>query len=176
MTDDNSGANDSGASNNDGNGSTDGGSGDAGKSFSQADLDRIVADRVARERSKYSDYADLKKFKQGAMSEHEKALQEAKDSGRAEALATAGVRLARAEFKAAAADRVPKEQLDGFLEYADLSKFIGTDGEPDDKAIKAAVERLAPKGGRTNFDGGPRTSATGGADMNALLRRQAGVG
>jgi hypothetical protein len=30
------------------------------KTFSQADLDRVVADRLKREQGKYSDYADLK--------------------------------------------------------------------------------------------------------------------
>lgn len=34
--------------------------GDEGKTFTQADIDRIVADRLARERSKYADYDELK--------------------------------------------------------------------------------------------------------------------
>lgn len=45
-----------------------GGSGDPEKKFSQADLDRVVQDRLERERKKYGDYDDLKKFKD----DHEK--------------------------------------------------------------------------------------------------------
>ena len=51
----------------------------ADKTFSQADVDRIVADRLARESKKYADYDDLKKakeeldqMKQGQLSEVEK--------------------------------------------------------------------------------------------------------
>lgn len=33
---------------------------DEGKTFTQADIDRIVADRLSREKNKYSDYEDLK--------------------------------------------------------------------------------------------------------------------
>lgn len=152
-------------------------SGDAsGKTFTQADLDRIVADRVARERAKYSDYGDLKKRAAAAMTEQERAVAEAEQRGRTAALAQSGARLAKAELRAAAAGKVADETLDGFLEFADMSKFVGDDGEPDAKAIKAAVARLAPKAGRTDFDGGARSSAGAGSDMNALIRRAAGVG
>ena len=34
------------------------------KTFTQADLDKIVADRLAREQKKYADYEELKKFRQ----------------------------------------------------------------------------------------------------------------
>lgn len=44
------------------------------KLLTQAQVDAIVQDRLAREKSKYSDYEDLKKFK----SEHERQLDEAK--------------------------------------------------------------------------------------------------
>lgn len=42
------------------------------KTFSQEDLDKIVADRIARERKKYADYEDVKKKAE----EYEKALEE----------------------------------------------------------------------------------------------------
>lgn len=159
----------------DANGTSDSGADAADKTFTQADLDRVVADRVNRERAKYSDYNDLKRFKQGAMSDQEKAIEDAKQAGRTEALTSTGARLARAELKAAAAGRVPEAQLTGFLQYADLSKFVGADGEPDERAIKAAIDQLAPTGRTTNFDGGTRTTAKT-TDMNALIRQQAGLG
>jgi hypothetical protein len=149
-----------------------------GKTFTQADLDRIVADRVAREKAKYADYGDLKKKAAAAMSEHDKALAEAEQRGRSAALGAAGTRLAKAELRAAAAGVVAREALDGFLEYADLSRFVGEDGEPDDKAITAAIKKLSGAGvaaaNGTNYDGGARTSGSKPVGMNDLIRRQAG--
>ena len=150
--------------------------GDAGKSFTQAELDRIVSERVARERAKYADYADLKKRAAAAMTEQERAVTEAEQRGRSAALATAGTRLARAEIRAAAAGRVDKGALDGFLEYADLAKFVGADGEPDAKAIEAAVAKIAGPARQTDFDGGARTTGNKPIDMNALIRQRAGLG
>lgn len=117
--------------------------------------------------------AELKKLRDATQTETEKALAEAEQRGASAALTKVGARLARAELKAAAAGRVPAEQLDGFLEFADLSRFIGEDGEPDSKAIEAAIKKLAPKAA-TSFDGGARQSAKP-TDMNALIRRAAGV-
>lgn len=154
-----------------------GGAGE-GKTFSQTDLDRIVADRVARERAKYADYGDLKKKAAAAMTEQEKAVAEAEARGKTSALAATGGRLARAELRATAIEHhVDKATLDGFLEYADLTRFVGQDGEPDSKAIDAAVKRLAGGSGRgADFDGGARGTPPAATDMNALIRRQAGLG
>ncbi len=150
--------------------------GKSDKTFTQADLDRIVADRVARERAKYADYGDLKKRAAAAMTENERAVTEAEQRGRSAALKDAGVRLARAELRAAAAGQVSTEALDGFLEYADLTRFVGDDGEPDQKAIAAAVKKLGVTAKATNYDGGARTSADKPTDMNSLIRRAAGLG
>ncbi|GAA2566255.1 hypothetical protein GCM10010435_44290 [Winogradskya consettensis] len=119
---------------------------------------------------------ELEKVRAAAMSEQERAVAEAKTAGQTEASRAAAPRLVRAELRAEAVEAgLAKEALDGFLEYADLSKFVGDDGEPDSKAIAAAVKRLG--GGKaTNFDGGPRTTAAKPADMNALIRQAAGLG
>lgn len=149
----------------------------ANKTFTQADLDRIVADRIAREKAKYADYGDLKKRAAAAMTEQEKAVAEAEQRGRSAALSASGVRLAKAEFRAAAAGTVSADALDGFLEYADLKRFVDDDGEPDAKAIAAAIKKLSGGTGiATNYDGGARTNADKPADMNALIRRAAGHG
>lgn len=118
---------------------------------------------------------ELEKLRAASMSEQEKAVAAAKQAGASEALKVTAPRLVRAELRAAAAEAgLGKDALAGFLEYADLSKFVTEDGEPDEKAISAAVKRLG--GGRpTDFDGGARTSADKPADMNSLLRRTAGV-
>lgn len=119
---------------------------------------------------------ELEKVRTASMTDQEKAVADAKAAGQTEGARAAAPRLVRAELRAAAAEAsLPKAALDGFLEYADLSRFVGDDGEPDSKAIEAAVKRLGG-GQATNFDGGARTSAGKPTDMNSLIRRQAGLG
>jgi hypothetical protein len=120
---------------------------------------------------------ELEKVRAAAMSEQERAVAEAKSAGLTEAQKATAPRLVRAELRAAAAEAgLGKDALAGFLEYADLSKFVTDDGEPDDKAIAAAVKRLGGTGQRPDFDGGARTTAAKPADMNSLIRQHAGRG
>lgn len=90
--------------------------------------------------------AELEQFRQASMSEQEKALakavKEAEARVRTETLGAVGQRLVRAEFRAAAAGQIP--DLDSVLDDLNLAKFVGPDGEPDSKAIAAAVKRLTP--------------------------------
>lgn len=142
--------------------------------FSQADLDRVVEERLSRERKKYADYSDLKKKAAAAMTDNEKAIADAEDRGKTAAQQAYGSRLVRAEMRAEAAGKIPKETLDGFLEYADLSRFVGDDGEPDVKAIGAALKKLGAgaetKSTTTNYDGGARASGEKPNDMNDAIR------
>lgn len=154
---------------------------DLEKKFTQADIDRIVSERVARTKAQFSDYGDLKKKAAAAMSDQEKQVTEAEQRGASTERARYGIRLARAEFKAEAAGKVAADALDGFLEYADLNRFVGDDGEPDSKAITAAIRKLGTNTTErarpsTNYDGGARSSAEAPRDMNAMIRRQAGLG
>jgi molecular chaperone GrpE (heat shock protein) len=119
--------------------------------------------------------AELKKLREASQTEQEKALAEAEQRGQAAALSKVGHRLARAELRAAAAGTVDADTLDGFLEYADLSKFLDDQGEPNTKAIAEAVKRLGGGTRQTNFDGGARSTAAKPADMNQLIRQQAGL-
>ncbi|HYJ33848.1 MAG TPA: hypothetical protein VE326_11565 [Candidatus Binatia bacterium] len=119
--------------------------------------------------------AELERLRKASMSEQEKAVAEAEERGKKAAMSAAAVRLARAELRAAAAGTVDKDALDGFLEYADLSKFIGEDGEPDDKAITAAIKKLGGSQKAPNFDGGARRTAGAAKDMNAYIRERAGI-
>jgi hypothetical protein len=147
---------------------------DTGKTFTQADIDRIVKDRVARATAKFADYGDLKKRVAAAMTDQEKVVAEAERRGAETAATKAGSRLVRAEFRAAASGRVEKETLAAYLEDVDLTKFLAEDGEPDLKAIEARISRLAGPERGTDFDGGARRTTSGKADMNALIRRSAG--
>lgn len=134
--------------------------------------------RKHEERSKTNAQAakELEKVRAAAMTETEKAIAEAKTAATAEAARAAGPRLVKAELRAAAAESgLSREALAGFLDYADLSRFLGDDGEVDDKQIAAAIKKLGGAGKRTDFDGGARTTAPAGKDMNSLIRHAAGV-
>lgn len=133
-------------------------------------LARKHEDRSKANAGAAKELADLRK---SAMTEQEKAVAEAEERGKTTARTESSKRLARAEFRAEAAGVVDKKALDGFLEYADLTKFVGEDGEPDSKAITAAVKKIAGAEQVPDFDGGARrTSKT--TDMNSLIRQQAG--
>jgi hypothetical protein len=141
------------------------------------------ADYVAnlrKEAAKYRTEAkaaatELDKFRQASMSDAEKAVAEAEARGRTAAATEFGKRLARTEFDAIAGRRNKDFDTSSALEFVDLSRFLGGDGEPDLKAIKSAVERLVPEAqvGPPSFDGGTRSTSTTG-DFNQDLRRAAG--
>jgi hypothetical protein len=87
------------------------------------------------------------------------AIAAAREQGRAEAAREAALRLAAAEFRAAAAGRLANP--DAALGVLDLAKLV-KDGEPDKDAIGAVVDQLAaipPTPGRV--PAGPRSPGPG---------------
>ncbi len=145
---------------------------------SQEDLDRIISDRLARERSKFSDYDDLRrkaaefdKAQEAAQSEQEKAVNAARKEAAAEATQAANGRLVAAEARALAAElRFRNPAL--AVRTVDLSAVkVADDGTVDADAIKAALSDLAkaepylvgedpPKPPPNGFGGGPRKTDT----------------
>lgn len=131
---------DTNASNQDGN-STGGSTSDAGDQFtpitSQDDLNRVIADRLGRERAKFSDYADLK-----AKAEKYDELEAANKS-----------EIERAnDAKTAAEERAAKAEADalrlriatqhGITDADDIDLFLtGTDEE----TLKKQAERLGQR-------------------------------
>jgi hypothetical protein len=108
-----------------------------------ADQIKDLESALAEERKlKREAESKLSKLEKEHMSETEKAIAQAKDEGRQEAVIAAGRRLAAAEFKAQAAGKIADPAA--ALELFDLSKFVGSDGEPDSAAIARLVERLTP--------------------------------
>jgi len=165
---DNSG--DGGGGNNSNNNSTnnDGGSsGNNSKTFTQEDIDRVLKDRLARERKAWDkEQADAKK--QAEMSEAEK-LKAAKDEAEAkatEAMSKADAKIIKAEAKVQAlAAGVKPERVDALLKLADISSVtIGDDGEPDAKTLKAAVEAALKE--YPEFKAGAGTSGRSGDDFS----------
>lgn len=120
---------------------------------SQADLDRILGERLARERAKFADYADLQKkaaefdkATEAARTEQEKAVEAAKNEGRTEALTAANARLLSAEARALAAEaKFANPAL--AVRALDLSGVtVGDDGTVDAESIKTKLKELADSG------------------------------
>jgi hypothetical protein len=122
--------------------------------------------------------AEIEKARKAAMTESERAAAEAEERGYGRARSEYGSRLARTEWVAQAARRNPTFD-ESILEDIDLARFVGEDGEPDSKAIAASVARHVSEVGSSApqppaFDGGARTTAPAGPDMNRLLRQAIG--
>lgn len=85
---------------------------------------------------------ELETFKQSSMTEQEKAVATARAEAKAEAMREVGGKLAEAAIRVAAAGR--SVDVDALLEGIDASKFLDDNGDPNDKAITAWVDRVAP--------------------------------
>ena len=142
----------------------------------QAKLDEVTKEaRKWETRSKENHQArtELEKQRKSVMTETERAIEEAKQSARAEATTQFGARLAQTEVRAQAADA--GADLGGVFDYLDLTRFVGEDGEPDTKAIKSFVDGLPKKAPTApGLDLGARTTARADSDMNQALRRAIG--
>lgn len=146
------------------------------KTYDEAYVKQLRAEAAKYRTEARNAAAAAEQARQANMSEAEKAIDEARAAARAETVKEFGKRLARTELTAAAARRNAEFDTSA-LDYVDLSQFIGDDGEPDTKAISAAVERLIPaRNGAPSFDGGSRQPAPATGDMNSIIRKAAGLG
>lgn len=140
------------------------------RTFTQADLDRIVADRLQRERAKYADYDDLKtkaeqlrQIEDAQKTELERAQEEAKKAReeRDRAMQEAQDRLIQAAFVSEAAKLNAAHPADAY-HLADLSGITvsesgGVEGVAE--IVKGLVDS-----GRLPVSGRPRApSLDGGA-------------
>jgi hypothetical protein len=101
---------------------------------------QLESERKARARAE----SRVTSIEAANQSEAEKASARAREEGRAEGIKSAGVKLAAAEFRAAAAGKLadPSAVVD-LLGEDGLRRFVDDEGEPDTDAITAAVEKLA---------------------------------
>lgn len=133
--------------------------------FTQADLDALISKRLARERKAWESAAEEERKKlemtEGDRLKAEKAEAEKRA---AESTAAANARILKTEARAALADAgVRSERRDYALRMLDLSDIsMGDDGEPDPKALKAAVEALLSDIPELKGGGG---ATQAGADM-----------
>lgn len=149
--------------------------GDAGKKA----LEQERAARKAAEKASRKAEAELADLRKQSMSEQERAVVEAREQARTEALAEANRRIINAEVKAAAAGKLANPKLGTRL--LDLDQFkVDDEGNVDVEAISAAIDGLleaepylaAGATPRTpgSADGGPRGAPKTVTDMDALLR------
>lgn len=144
-----------------------------GTTFTQADLDRIVTERLNREKAKYADYDTLKqraeswdKFVEESKPEQEKALdqarQEAEKTAYAKAAGEFGGKLVQAHLQAAAAGRLPEAAVTALLAGVDVSRFLTDAGDVDTAKVTSFIDGIAPAGPAKNpggFGQGPRPGA-----------------
>jgi len=143
----NAGGNDGGNSGDGGQGNA-GDSGDAGKggkTFTQDELDAILAKRLARERKAWEQQIEEER-KKAAMTEAERLKAEKEEAERKAQAAqeAANRRLINAEARVqAVALGVKPERVDYALRLADLSSVeVDENGNPDAAGIKAAIEAV----------------------------------
>lgn len=152
-------------------------SGNDNKTFTQADLDAKVDERLRRERQKYNDYDSLKakaeefdKLQESQKDATQKAVDEAKKQAREEALAE----VTQDRF----GDRVLVHAAKDFADPEDavlrlksrFAEFTNKDGTFDDDGIKSELKSLLKANprfaatqekqeGKGSVDGGARKSA-----------------
>jgi hypothetical protein len=147
--------------------------------FSQADLDRIIGERLASERAawqkKLDDAAEL-----AGKSETEKLQTQLEQANTraTEVTQKAAQRVARTEAKVVAhsLDARP-DRLDAILKQADLSKAVKDDGEVDEAAVRTAVEAVLKdypewKKSSTTSQSGGELNGGGGNGKPNFTRKQ----
>lgn len=95
---------------------------------------------------------DEEQRRQAALTEQERkveeAVQAATEKAKAEERALLAPQLVTAEFKAAAAGRLTKQQLAAITEDVDPKKYLTDTGEVDTAKVQRKVDALAPATGR----------------------------
>ena len=117
--------------------------------LSQADVDRIVNERLARERSKFADYGDLKakaaKFDEAEAAkapELERVANKARDEGKAEARAELNRERVLDKIEVAAAGKFADAEDAQLHLGRNADEYVNKDGVIDTDAIAKAVEKL----------------------------------
>lgn len=173
-----------------------------GKEFaaitSQEEFDKRLSERLARERSKFSDYDDLKKKAQAhdkaleaAKSEQEKAVDAARKEGESTATQRANTRLVGAEVRVQAAGARFHDPTDAIAQLQTAGKLDGIkvadDGSVDADTIKGLLKDLAEAkpylvasdDGKPppSFGGGPRkTEPARAGSLGEAIRNKIAAG
>lgn len=149
--------------------------GDAGKkALAEERAARKAAEKEAKRAKELE--AELAKFREDAMSEQERAIDQARKEGRAEAATEANVRIARSEAKALATGKTRDPEVAVQL-LGDLAQFVTDDGDVDTDAMSDALDKLVEAkeylavGDRQPVPGADQ-GARGGNGASQLTREQ----
>lgn len=150
------------------------------KTLTQAEVDRIVQERVARERAKYADYDDLKAKAKAAETDQERAVREAAEKARNEALSEVGQQRLedRIRVKAAKALNDPEDAV----RLIDREGLDPSDSKLDDTLTQRINKLLEDKPylgvsdarQSGSGDAGSKRQTAQPGDMNALIRSASG--
>lgn len=102
------------------------------------------------------------------------ARKEAAEAARAEAQREFGGQLVAARLQSALAGRLADEQIESLLEGVDPTRFLTDAGSVDAEKVTKWADRVAPKRS-ADLGQGQRGAHGRPLDMNALIRKQAGV-
>jgi hypothetical protein len=144
---------------------------DKGKTLSQSEVDKIVADRVARERKKFADYDTLKK----KASELDKLQENQKSETQKlnDRLAAQSI-----ELQELRVEKIRRTAVAGAGLDPEMAEFI-TAADEDEAAeqAKKLADRLKPgKQGAPDFKQGARSTPPPQRSRDELLRGLAGFG
>ena len=132
------------------------------QSFMQADVDRIVRERVRRERERFADYDALKAKAEGAQTAEQR-------------IAALEATLAEAEAKEKRAQLVARIAGDHKITDPDDIRLFLTGSDEDTLTAQAArlAERVASERKQGNYvpNEGKTTTPQGDADMRAFARQ-----
>lgn len=98
---------------------------------------------------------ELEDLKAKSMTDQEKAVNEAKEAGKAEARAETAAVLVKAEIRAVAGGRFEAEQLATIVDAINPAAFLTDDGEVDEAKVQKYVAGIAPA--QTDTDPDPLT-------------------
>lgn len=120
----------------------------------QAAYWKVQARRHESRAAAHADYdtikTELEQLRARTQTAEEKAIEDAKQAGRAEATASTLPRLLQAEFRAAAAGRITPEQLSSVTAPLDPKFFLTAKGDEVDTAkVQTFVDGIAPAAGKT---------------------------
>lgn len=125
-------------------------------------------EKLAKDNSKAAE--ELEKLRSSAMSEQEKAVEKARKEGETTATLAGAKRLAKAEFKAAAAGAgVSLGDAEALIDFA---RFVTDNGDVDEAEIAKAVKSLAKLAPRPGSSGGDFGGGNGGGQPARGLDEQ----
>lgn len=114
-----------------------------GRTFTQADIDKAVQDRLHRERQKFADYDELKAKVDAQKSEAEKAVEAARAEGAKEVASKYQKRLFEAEVRSHAAALKFRDAGDALSVFGDSEGLVSDDGSVDGDAIQKRLTEIA---------------------------------